>query len=77
MITGNKCGVSVAEWQRGKNAYVYVSSRLIILLRSFCNKDGKPRSVTFAGRRFPGIIDAIASKGGAFDTSIREPRTLS
>ena len=46
---------------------------LIILLRSFCSKDGKPGSVAFAREWFPGIIGAKASGRGAVDTSAAFP----
>ena len=50
-----------------------VSSRLMILLRSFCAKDGKPGSVAFAGRWFPGVIGAKASSTGAVETAAAFP----
>ena len=48
-------------------------SRLMILLRSFCAKDGKPGSVTFAGGWFPGVIDAKAGSTGAVETTAAFP----
>ena len=65
MMTGHRCGVSVAEWEQ---MLMWMYSHFIILLRSFCGKDGKPGSVTFADKLFPGIIGAKVSGSGAVET---------
>ena len=48
-------------------------SRLMILLWSFCAKDGKPGSVAFACGCFPGVIGAKASSTGAVETAAAFP----
>ena len=56
-----------------KRSLKSIYSRLIILLQSFCARDGKPGSVAIAAGWFPGIIGAKANGRGAVDTSAAFP----